>query len=61
MISSPLTQGAGAVHAGALEESNVDLSTEFTNMIIASTGFSAASKVISTSDQLIQDLLNTSR
>lgn len=58
-ISAPGQLGTGQIRAGSLELSNVDLSTEFTNLIIASTGFSAASRVISTSDQLIQDLLNS--
>ena len=49
----------GAVRAGSLEQSNVDLSKEFVNLIISSTGFSAASRVITTSDQLITDLLNS--
>lgn len=61
IIASPLQLGAGAVRAGALELSNVDLSEEFINLIIASTGFSASSRVISTSDQLLTELLNTSR
>ncbi|HWE94813.1 MAG TPA: flagellar hook-basal body complex protein [Tepidisphaeraceae bacterium] len=61
VISSAMSLGNGAVRAGTLELSNVDLSTEFTNMIIASTGFSASSRVISTSNQLIQDLLNSAR
>jgi flagellar hook protein FlgE len=61
VISAPLTLGAGALRAGALELSNVDLSEEFINLIIATTGFSASSRVISTSDQLIRELLNTSR
>jgi flagellar hook protein FlgE len=60
-ITGPLTLTAGAIRAGSLEESNVDLSKEFINMIVASTGFSAASRVITTSDQLITDLLNSSR
>jgi flagellar hook protein FlgE len=60
-ITAPLTLTAGAVRAGSLEESNVDLSKEFINMIVASTGFSAASRVITTSDQLITDLLNSGR
>ncbi|HEX4792737.1 MAG TPA: flagellar hook-basal body complex protein [Humisphaera sp.] len=59
LITAPLTLGAGAIRSGSLELSNVDISKEFTNLIIASTGFSASSKVISTSDQLIQELLNT--
>lgn len=61
VIGTPLQLGAGSVRSGALELSNVDLSTEFTNLIVASTGFSASSRVITTSDQLIQELLNASR
>ncbi|MEL7239310.1 MAG: flagellar hook-basal body complex protein, partial [Planctomycetota bacterium] len=45
-IGRPLEASAGSVRAGALELSNVDLSQEFVNLIIASTGFSAASRVI---------------
>ncbi|HZN67984.1 MAG TPA: flagellar hook-basal body complex protein, partial [Tepidisphaeraceae bacterium] len=61
IITSPLTLGAGSIRSGALELSNVDLSEEFINLIISSTGFSAASRVISTSDQLLTELLNSSR
>lgn len=61
IISSPLQLGAGAIRGGALELSNVDLSEEFINLIIASTGFTASSRVISTSDQLLTELLNTAR
>ena len=61
VIAAPLTLGSGGVRSGALEQSNVDLSEEFINMIVASTGFSAASRVITTSDQLITELLNSSR
>ncbi len=60
-ITSPLQLSAGMVRSGALELSNVDLSEQFINMIISTTGFSASSRVISTSDQLIQELLNTAR
>ena len=60
-IGGPLEGQAGGVRSGALELSNVDLSNEFINLIIASTGFSAASRVITTSDQLMQELLNTAR
>lgn len=60
-ISAPQTASAGAIRSGALEESNVDISKEFINLIIASTGFSASSRVITTSDQLITDLLNSQR
>ena len=41
IVSTPLSFGAGAIRSGALELSNVDLSEEFINMIISSTGFSA--------------------
>ncbi len=61
IITSPDQLGAGQIRAGSLELSNVDLSKEFINLIIASTGFSAASRVITTSDQLITELLNSSR
>ncbi|MFT3686198.1 MAG: flagellar basal body rod C-terminal domain-containing protein [Phycisphaerales bacterium] len=40
-----------------MELSNVDLAQEFINMITASTGYSAASRVITTTDQLMQQLL----
>jgi flagellar hook protein FlgE len=61
VIAAPMTLGSGGIRSGALEQSNVDLSEEFINMIVASTGFSAASRVITTSDQLITELLNSSR
>jgi flagellar hook protein FlgE len=61
VITTPLSLGAGGVRSGALESSNVDLSEEFINMIISSTGFSASSRVITTSDQLITELLNSTR
>ena len=60
-ISTPSTLGAGTIQSGALEESNVDLAGEFTKMITASTGFSAASRVITTSDEMLTDLLNSQR
>ena len=60
-VTAPLQLSAGGIRAGTLELSNVDLSDEFVNLIIASTGFSAASRVISTSNQLLTELLNTSR
>ena len=60
-IGPPAQLGAGVIRSGSLEQSNVDLSKEFVNLIIASTGFSAASKVITTANQLITDLINASR
>ncbi len=49
--------GRGTLAAGALEMSNVDLAQEFTGLIIAQRGFQANSKVITTSDQILQDLV----
>jgi flagellar hook protein FlgE len=49
---------AGFTTAGAVEMSNVDLAQAFTNMITAQRGFQANSRVISTSDQMLQDLVN---
>lgn len=60
-ITPPLTLGAGKISAGTLELSNVDLSREFINLITSSTAFSAASRVISTSDTLLQELLLVAR
>ncbi len=59
IISAPETLGSGQIRSGSLEQSNVDISQEFINLITASTGFSAASRVISTSDELLTNLLNS--
>lgn len=59
--AAPLTFGSGRMISGALELSNVDLSQEFVNLITTSTGFSASSRVITTGDQLIQQLLAIAR
>jgi flagellar hook protein FlgE len=61
VIGGPGTFGTGKIVSQSLEMSNVDLSEEFINLIIASTGFSASSRVITTSNQLLTDLLNSTR
>jgi flagellar hook protein FlgE len=59
------TPGQGGVYgitaSGATEMSNVDLASEFTNMITAQRGFQANSRVISTADQMLQDLVSLVR
>jgi flagellar hook protein FlgE len=60
-ILAPGTRGAGAIRGGALEMSNVDLSREFIGLITASTGFQAASRVISTANEMLDQLLMTQR
>jgi len=56
-ISKPSIGGYGNIIAGFLESSNVDLATEFASMIQAQRGFQANSRVITTSDQLLQELV----
>ncbi|MGZ4239527.1 MAG: flagellar hook-basal body protein [Solirubrobacteraceae bacterium] len=54
---TPNTAGFGQTIAGTLEMSNVDMATEFTNMIQAERGYQANSSVISTADQMLQTLV----
>ncbi len=61
VITAPMTLGAGRILGGSLELSNVDLSREFIGLITATTGFSAASRVISTSNDLLNQLLSVAR
>ncbi len=53
--------GRGSLVAGALEMSNVDLAEEFTGLIVAQRGFQANSRVITSSDEVLQDLVNLKR
>jgi flagellar hook protein FlgE len=52
---------AGPLVSGGLEMSNVDLSKEFTDMIVAQRGFQANSRVITTSDEILEELVNLKR
>jgi flagellar hook protein FlgE len=51
----------GLTTAGALEMSNVDLASEFTSLITAQRGFQANSRIISSADEMLQDLINLKR
>ncbi|MER1984765.1 MAG: flagellar basal body rod protein FlgG [Solibacillus sp.] len=53
--------GIGTINSGYLEMSNVDLSEEFTEMIVAQRGFQANSRIITTSDEILQELVNLKR
>lgn len=53
--------GRGTLVSGYLEASNVDMAQEFTNMILAQRGFQASSRVITTSDEMLQELVNLKR
>jgi flagellar hook protein FlgE len=60
-IGQPGAGGRGSVSTGALEMSNVDLATQFTGMITAERGFQANGRVITTSDEMLQELVNLKR
>jgi flagellar hook protein FlgE len=51
------TGGLGTLSGGALEESNVDIATEFANLIVAQRGFEADAKAVTTFDQIMQDTI----
>lgn len=53
--------GRGKIIAGSLEMSNVDLSDQFTDMIVTQRGFQANSRTITTSDQMLQEVINLKR
>jgi flagellar hook protein FlgE len=58
---APGSTGTGTIQAGALENSNVDLASEMANMITAQRAFEANSKIITTSDEMLQTLVNLKR
>jgi flagellar hook protein FlgE len=60
-FTNPGENGLGQVFQGYLENSNVDLAREFTDMIITQRGFQANSRTISTSDDMLQELLTLKR
>lgn len=57
----PDSNGVGTIASSSLESSNVDLSDEMTNMIIAQRAFQASSKIITTSDEMLQEVINLKR
>lgn len=60
-VAVPESAGVGSVISGALEMSNVDLAEEFTEMITAQRGFQANTRIITTSDEILQELVNLKR
>lgn len=61
IIGTGGSAGFGTMSSGSLEMSNVDLSQEFTNLIIAQRGFQANSRIITTSDSVLEELVNLKR
>lgn len=60
-IGQDVTQDGGSFTTGALEMSNVDLASEFTDMITTQRGFQANSRIITVSDTLLEELINLKR
>jgi flagellar hook protein FlgE len=60
-LNQPLKGGAGKIAASALESSTVDLSSEFTGLITTQRAYSASSKIITTADQMLTELLSIIR
>jgi flagellar hook protein FlgE len=58
---TPNSAGLGQIQSGALESSNVDLATEMSNLITAQRAFEANAKIITTSDEVLQTLVNLKR
>ena len=61
LTANSTENGTGAIIAGQLEMSNVDLTSEFTEMIVAQRGFQANSRIITTSDEVLQEVVNLKR
>ncbi len=60
-IGAPGTAGRGEILAGSLEQSNVDLTNEFTSLILAQRGFQASSRTITTADEMLLEAVNLKR
>ena len=55
------TAGLGEIRSQSLEQSNVDLSEEFVKMVETQRAFQASDKTVTTSDEMVQDLINMKR
>jgi flagellar hook protein FlgE len=60
-VKQPKLGGAGEISSGTLEASTVDLSAEFTGLIVTQKAYSASSKIITTADQMLEELINIKR
>lgn len=61
ILQTATEAGLGTINSGFLEMSNVDLSEEFTDMIVAQRGFQANTRIITTSDSILEELINLKR
>lgn len=60
-IGSPQTGTLGSIYSSSLEESNVDLASQFVNMILTQRGFQANSRSVTTTDQMMEEVINLKR
>jgi flagellar hook protein FlgE len=60
-INAAMVDGGGTISGGYLEMSNVDLTEEFTRLIVAQRGFQANTRVVTTSDQILEEVVNLKR
>ena len=60
-FQNPNTNGAGAIIPASLENSNVDIADEFTKLIVTQRAYSANSRIVTTSDELLQETINMKR
>ncbi|MCF6159506.1 MAG: flagellar hook-basal body complex protein [wastewater metagenome] len=61
VLRTALSGGTGSVVSGALESSNVDMAEEFTKLIVSQRAFQANARTITTTDEVLQELVNLSR
>jgi flagellar hook protein FlgE len=61
VLAVPGTQGLGFVESEALEQSTVDISNEFTDLIVTQRAYSAATRIITTGDELLEEIIRVKR
>ncbi|MCH8274611.1 MAG: flagellar hook protein FlgE [Armatimonadetes bacterium] len=61
IIGTPRAKGRGSISAGFLEQSNVDIGVEFTDLIVTQRGFQANTRIVTTVDEMMQELINMKR
>jgi flagellar hook protein FlgE len=61
VYGQPRANGRGSINSGFLEQSNVDIGNEFTELIVTQRGFQANTRVVTTVDEMLQDLINMKR
>ena len=60
-VTDAASNGVGKLVIGSIERSNVDIASEFTKLIVAQRAYSANTKVVTTSDEMLQDTINMRR